>query len=116
MAPEKVRAAEKAFLANWKADTANDDPIAAWVARELLPAAASLRLTEDEMVSRWAMVRAMFAVATDGADKLKTHTDPFGNAAFETRPVEGGYELKSALGQVIDKPVTLLVRTTPPKK
>ena len=115
-APEKVEAAEKAFFANWEKDTANDDPIAVGVAKLLLPGAGRLRLTETELFSRRAMLRAALAVAAEGADKFKTHTDPFGNVPFETKPVEGGYELKSQLGKLLEKPVTLTVRTTPPKK
>jgi hypothetical protein len=113
---DKIVAAEKAFFANWDKDTENDDPIAVNVAKMLLPGAGKLRLTEAELQTRRAMLRTAFDIAAEGADKLKTHTDPFGNAAFETRPVEGGYELKSALGKHLDKPLTLTVRTTRPKE
>lgn len=114
VALDKIGAAEKAFFDNWDKDTANDDPIAVAVAKMLLPAAGRLRLTEAEMFTRRAMLRAALAVAAEGADKFKTHTDPFGNVPFETRPVEGGYEMKSGLGKLIDKPLTLTVRTTRP--
>jgi hypothetical protein len=114
--PDKIVAAEKAFFANWDKDTENDDPISVGVAKLLLPGAGKLRLTEAELQTRRAMLRTAFAIAAEGADKLKTHTDPFENAVFETRPVEGGYELKSALGKHLDKPLTLTVRTSRPKE
>jgi hypothetical protein len=113
--PHQVPAAEKAFHDNWNKDTANDDLIAVAVTRMLLPAGGRLRHTECEMQARRAMLRAALAVAAEGRDKLKAHPDPFGTGPFALRPVDGGYELKSDLGKVIDRPVTLPVRTTRPK-
>jgi len=116
VSPEKIAAAENAFCANWDKDTADDDRIAAVLAKALLPAAGKLRRTEAEMQTRRAMLRAALAVADGGGEKLKANPDPFGDTPFETRPVEGGYEMTSALGKVLEKPLVLVVRTATPGK
>ncbi len=114
--PEKTAAAEKAFYANWDMDTAGDDLIAAIFAKSVLPQAGKLRWTEAEMQTRRAMLRAALAVAAGGGEKLKANPDPFGDTPFETRPVEGGYEMESGLGKVIGKPVVLVIRRSKPEK
>ncbi|QJX00961.1 hypothetical protein [Frigoriglobus tundricola] len=111
VSPEKIAAAEEAFYANWDKDTAGDDLIAAVVARTFLPAVGNLRRTEAEMQTRRAMLCAALAVAEGGSETLKANPDPFGNTPFKTRPIGSGYEMTSALGTVIDKPLVLLVRT-----
>ena len=81
----------------------------------MLPAVGKLRFTEAETQARRAMLRAALAVAAGGPGRLKDHPDPFGTGPFATRPVDGGYELKSALGEAIGRPVVLTVRTARPE-
>ena len=118
VSPERIAAAEKTFYANWDKDTAGDDLIGSHRReKSVLPQAGKLlRWTEAEMQTRRAMLRAALAVAAGGGEKLKANPDPFGDTPFETRPVEGGYEMKSGLGKVIGKPVVLVIRTSKPEK
>jgi hypothetical protein len=114
--PAEVAAVEKAFTDGWKRDTQDDDPIAVAVAEMLLPAAGKLRMAEFEIAARRALLRAALAVSADGADALKKHHDPFGDGPLTHDPVDGGYELRSALSKWLDKPVTLTVRTARPRE
>jgi hypothetical protein len=114
--PDKIKDAEMAFFANWDKDVGNDDLIAVEVTKLLFPAAAKLRLAEAEMHTRRTMLRAALAIATDGRDRLKTHLDPFTKEPFDTRRVEGGYELSSTLANELGKPLVLIVRTARPPK
>ena len=116
---EKVLKAEKELLDSLKRidPTGNpDEQIVKVFTALMLPATGQLRFREAEMIARRAMLRAALAVASGGPAKLKDHPDPFGEGPFGTRPVEGGYELKSALGKVIGRPVVLVVRTTRPPR
>lgn len=116
---EKVAQAEKELLQSLaQLDPAGDpdEQIVKALTRLLLPGVGKMRITEAEMIARRAMLRAALAVAGGSPDRLKEHPDPFGDGPFEVRPVEGGYELKSRLSQVIGRPVTLVVRPTRPAK
>jgi hypothetical protein len=115
----EVLKAEKEMLDALKRADPNadlDEEIVKAVAGLLLPGTGKMRLTETETMAQRAMLRAALAVADGGPDRLKQHADPFGGGPFETRPVEGGYELKSGLGKVIGRPVVLVVRGIRPEK
>lgn len=115
---DQVQKAEKELVASLKVINLllgpNEQVVRLFVA-QLRPSVAALRFTECEMQARRAMLRAALAVAAGGSDRLKENPDLFGNGPFEVRTVEGGYELKSALGKVIGRPVVLAVRHTRPK-
>jgi hypothetical protein len=119
---DQVEKAEKELVASLKAINLMllvlrpDEQIVRAITAQLRPAVVSLRFTEAELQAQRAMLRAALAVAGGGPDRFKEHPDPFGTGPFEVRPVDGGYELKSALGKVIGRPVVLRVRTARPEK
>jgi hypothetical protein len=65
--------------------------------------------TQRRNQARLALLKAAIAVVQGGPSKLKVIKDPFGSGPFEYRPVDDGFELKSAL-LFHDEPVTLTVK------
>ncbi len=118
VSPDKVQAAAKTFLDSWERDTAGDDLLAVRITRTLFPDFVKLRHKEAETQTRRIMLQTAFAIALEGADKLKSqeNLDPLTRQPFESSKAESSYELKSSLGKLIDGPVTLLIRTQPKSK
>lgn len=99
-------AAEEAFRK--KAEAANP------LAKVLLPGLLRSLYPAAKIEAQRAMLRAAIDIVSQGQQALARHRDPFGDGPFEYRPLpEGGFELKSKVPTLDNKPVTLTVGKPP---
>jgi hypothetical protein len=78
------------------------------IAKVLLPAMDKVVKAQRRSEVRMAMLLAGIAVVESGPEKLADLKDPFGDAPFQHRKLDDGFELSSELQQD-GKPVTLTI-------
>lgn len=73
--------------------------------------AEAMRYATDRTGVLWTMALAASAMIGDGPDRFESIADPYGDGPFAYRPLDEGFELRSALHREGGLPAVLYVGT-----